>query len=503
MHPRRLGIRKPLGIDFHRRRYWALGGMAGAWRVFVESQEGGVWGWYEGPQVVQLMHWLRAGAGVIEREAQLLLALNSAPLLLKKNAAPPQPPPGAPAPGRAPITPAMAAAAMPAGSLGAAGFTQPEPEEPLPQYLPLPAPGDALTPQRLAAARADGYRGLIAPSYFGEAGVPYGANVGTTEERMQGCMQALLSLLHFWSAPEAEQVALVEMLRRIEAAESPQQLGQCAMEVEGALGKAGLLDEAWGAMWAEPWRNGLLAKDTGASLRHVALHLATLQVCVGGGLHGGPPNGTMMGHFWQPKSPVNHCFLGTHFCVLKPHTLNNASPCPLTPLPPPHARAPQVHVPKEEWTLPRDAFLRMVSQTRCPLHFPQLNSTVVFMRTGSAVHLEKFSSLPDDATAPLPPTGPELAAVAERVQRVGPAVRFHAVAVAYRTFPGTPVGAGVLAGLWGWGFLMFGGRLLGHDCTLPPSTHTHARIRPSRAEPPAVIINSPSVTRCAEAGGAG
>ena len=44
----RVGWRKALGYDMQRRRYWALGGGTGAWRVYVEEQEGSLWGWYEG-----------------------------------------------------------------------------------------------------------------------------------------------------------------------------------------------------------------------------------------------------------------------------------------------------------------------------------------------------------------------------------------------------------------------------------------------------------------------
>ena len=44
----RAGLRKPLGYDLARRRYWALGGGASAWRVYVEEQAGTLWGWYDG-----------------------------------------------------------------------------------------------------------------------------------------------------------------------------------------------------------------------------------------------------------------------------------------------------------------------------------------------------------------------------------------------------------------------------------------------------------------------
>lgn len=44
----RVGFRKSLGFDMHRRRYWALGATTGAWRVFVETDEGCTWGYYDG-----------------------------------------------------------------------------------------------------------------------------------------------------------------------------------------------------------------------------------------------------------------------------------------------------------------------------------------------------------------------------------------------------------------------------------------------------------------------
>ena len=44
----RTGLRRPLGLDMDRRRYWAFGGTAAAWRVWVEEEQGGPWGYYEG-----------------------------------------------------------------------------------------------------------------------------------------------------------------------------------------------------------------------------------------------------------------------------------------------------------------------------------------------------------------------------------------------------------------------------------------------------------------------
>ena len=48
----RTGLRRPLGLDMDRRRYWAFGGTAAAWRVWVEEEQGGPWGYYEGVRCV-------------------------------------------------------------------------------------------------------------------------------------------------------------------------------------------------------------------------------------------------------------------------------------------------------------------------------------------------------------------------------------------------------------------------------------------------------------------
>ena len=38
-----IGLRRPLGTDARRRRFWVLGGAAGAWRVFCEEGDGSNW----------------------------------------------------------------------------------------------------------------------------------------------------------------------------------------------------------------------------------------------------------------------------------------------------------------------------------------------------------------------------------------------------------------------------------------------------------------------------
>ena len=71
-------MRRPIGRDRRRRRYWALGGAAGAWRLFVESDEGRSWGWYDGCDVPPLLEWLRKGDN--EVEGPLLAMLVDCPL---------------------------------------------------------------------------------------------------------------------------------------------------------------------------------------------------------------------------------------------------------------------------------------------------------------------------------------------------------------------------------------------------------------------------------------
>ncbi len=84
---RRVGVRRPLGVDSRGRRYWAFGNRAGAWRLFVESAEGPgseAWGWYEGAHLAALLAWLKAGHQ--EKEAPLVKALEAMPMPKKLGA---------------------------------------------------------------------------------------------------------------------------------------------------------------------------------------------------------------------------------------------------------------------------------------------------------------------------------------------------------------------------------------------------------------------------------
>lgn len=80
-----LHMKTYIGEDFYGRRYWALGGDAGAFRIFCQniSERNNpvcreTWGWYEGDSIDHLMAWMRKAN--IRNEAKLVAALGAAPL---------------------------------------------------------------------------------------------------------------------------------------------------------------------------------------------------------------------------------------------------------------------------------------------------------------------------------------------------------------------------------------------------------------------------------------
>ncbi len=184
----RLGLRRALGWDYHRRRYWAFGSAAAAWRLYIEHDSGAAWGYYDGePRVQELaadtfestlplwivgmpfhhsialrssrnqvvtlcagediaavVAWLQRGR--IDREAGLLKALSAIPLVRSL----PVPPAPAPPPGMLPAPPPpVVQVSVPAGAV----LTTEGQPEPLPI---LPA-------AQLAASRPDGYTSILAP----------------------------------------------------------------------------------------------------------------------------------------------------------------------------------------------------------------------------------------------------------------------------------------------------------------------------------------------------
>lgn len=143
-------------------------------------------GYYEGAQLLQLTHWLASAH--IEAEAALLQTLSYMPWPYRPSlvlgAAHSAATAAAAAEGVAPpSSPGSVAywAAVAAGGSGAAGYGYGlTPAEagvlPLGQVLtpggcPLPSVAQLMGPSELRRHRPNGYKGLLAPLLFGEAGV--------------------------------------------------------------------------------------------------------------------------------------------------------------------------------------------------------------------------------------------------------------------------------------------------------------------------------------------
>jgi hypothetical protein len=171
----RLGLRRPLGVDIAGRRYWALGGGAGCWRIYVEGGgDGRDWGYYEGAAVGALARWLAAGG--VECEAPLLRALAAMPWPLKHGAK---------------LGPKSAAAAAAA----AAGNP----------VVVVPPEASLMAPHEMVAARLDGYRGMSGPLVYGELNFTNGAIPPGGPARMAQGLASLLGLLPFWDWGAQEQ----------------------------------------------------------------------------------------------------------------------------------------------------------------------------------------------------------------------------------------------------------------------------------------------------------
>ena len=354
----RIGLGRALGSDLAGRRYWVLGGGAGAWRVYVEGAGGGgggrEWGFYEGPSLAALIRWLAAGA--IECEAPMLRSLLSVPWLLK---------PGAPR------TAAAAAGSGGGAGAGAGGAGSGAAEA---ADAALPPDESMAPPEEMAAARLDGYRGLCGPLVYGELNFDKGAvPAGGAHGRLAQGMTALLSLLPFWMWPAERQGALGALLERAKRAQTGDEIADCLLAVESELAAAGLMDARWAPSgWQAAWRAGLARGRGGArgSLRDLGSHLGALS-----------------------RSAA---------------------------------------VPDNTW--PRDSFMHTVETYRCPLVFPAIGSTIMLLRAGAKLHLQKYLKLPDDATDP--PSRPELEPLLERVARLPPVKKFLVAAATYRAFPG-------------------------------------------------------------------
>ena len=146
-----LGIRRPLGVDFLGRRYWALGRQAGAFRIYCEDPQGDTWGWYEGEAIQSLISWF--AAATIRCETSLALALRAAPL----------------------------------------PYSNPTPS----------APARRMAGHELVNLRSDGYKGLTLPLLKGEwnsrkEGVERGQPPPPMEQRIPLAIDVLLGSVPSW-----------------------------------------------------------------------------------------------------------------------------------------------------------------------------------------------------------------------------------------------------------------------------------------------------------------
>jgi hypothetical protein len=215
-----VGLRRPIGSDYRGRRYWALGGAAGAFRIYVEEAEGGPWGYYEGSALLELLQWL---SGLeIDTESRLVSLLHHMqwPLRVEPGRALPRLP-AAPvavkAEGAVKVEGAEGAGADPAAAQQQVVPAEPqeEPDVIWPELVhgQLPAPDQLMSPAFMEAARADGYNGLVAPLLFGESGVA--ANtlfMSSSLGRVQEGVMSLLSLLPFWSLGQEEVNSLAGLM---------------------------------------------------------------------------------------------------------------------------------------------------------------------------------------------------------------------------------------------------------------------------------------------------
>lgn len=255
----RLGLRRALGWDYHRRRYWAFGSAAAAWRLYVESENGTSWGWYDGEDIAAVVAWLQRGR--IDREAGLLKALSAIPLVRSLPVAPVAPAmPGMPQPPQPPA----AQVSLPASAvLGTQG-----------QSEPLPV----LSTTQLAANRPDGYTGILAPLMRGEGNWATLGMFASMEGRILSACDALLGCAPFWFRGQRWLQKHAMSLERIAAARTPGEMASAVAAIEESLAEAGIVSGPWLAHWQQRWRASIAAAP---DMRAVLLHVAALQEEVG------------------------------------------------------------------------------------------------------------------------------------------------------------------------------------------------------------------------------
>ncbi|KAK9833054.1 hypothetical protein WJX74_005940 [Apatococcus lobatus] len=389
----RVGIRRSLGYDFHRRRYWAMGGAAAAWRVYVEEDEGRHWGWYDGQSISSLVDWLWAGS--IEREGLLLRALAQIPL-------PRQPLPEAP-PADASQEPSKEPQAEQAEQAEASKANAEPGNAAGPSPAAAPA-GPVVSDEELQARRPDGLRGLAAPLLRGDGNWPSLGLYTSPEARILQGVESLLASVPFWAQGHgwmSRQIWIVDALAS-PVVSKPGEVGKVLLEVESMLDDASCLSQEWGHMWRSPWRD-LVTGCT--SLRDSLLYLAALQEHMKRDYEIMPRNNfsrvarDMQCQLWFPLPSENVVLLRSG--LLK-HLDQHAAvffPSPAAPVPTdPTAVTASHSAPIAAATAPNDSFLDHVEHSEAAAELDVADSVVADASTAAAI-----SAAAEAATEPSQP----------------------------------------------------------------------------------------------------
>lgn len=218
----RLGLRRPLGKDVRGRRYWALGGRAGAFRVYVEEMEGKLWGWYEGEVLNRLLSWLEGCK--IRCEAPLLRALKCCPL----------------------------------------------PTDPSKQNKLLAGP-------ELAAQRADGYKSIgCVPLLRGEWHTRPD-KIGLylqPDKRTLLVIDAILGVVPWWFRGETAMNQHLVVWETLSSCTNAREAAAALLEAERLLSADGKMSGEWKDVWQGQWRR---ATSFLTDLKEAPLFAASLQ----------------------------------------------------------------------------------------------------------------------------------------------------------------------------------------------------------------------------------
>jgi len=237
-----LGIRRPLGIDYRGRKYWALGRQSGAFRIFCQQPRSsrekgekeedrhteGRWGWYEGQSIQDLVAWLSSAS--IRCEAALITALGAAPL---------------------------------------------------PMSGPIQsAPARHLIGEDLATQRANGYRGLILPLLRGEWNNRRDGTANTpptSEQRIPLAIDVMLGAMPLWFKGEVVQRHAMAISDVLASAQHGRDAARALLETERLLAAEGHVTQEWIDIWQGQWRRGVASLT---DVKDVPLFTAALQTHV-------------------------------------------------------------------------------------------------------------------------------------------------------------------------------------------------------------------------------